>query len=295
MRVLLTGSTGQLGLALRRSVPKNIDLIYPTRQQLDLSKPESFEEFIDYCRPDWILNAGAYTSVDLAENNSDECFSINAQALQTFSKLLYGSGAKILQISTDYVFDGTKGSPYKTSDLTNPKNQYGYSKAMAEETVLSLPGSKVLRTSWVYGPEGNNFCLKMLKLHRAKFEDNSPLHVVVDQVGSPTSTNTLSNICWLMLLNECPDVLHWTDAGCASWYDFSIAIGEISLELGLLEGKASVVPVKSSDFPSIAKRPSFSSLDCFLTYKSFNLTPSHWKYELYQVLNAVKEGRLCSL
>ncbi len=175
---------------------------------------------------------------------------------------------------------------------------YGASKAEGEEAVLASPlaaagRARVLRTSWVYGPVGRNFCLTMLRLHREK----EVLGVVADQVGCPTATPTLAAACWRLIeraeaaaggaMEPLPAVLHWSDAGAASWYDFAVAISELGQELGLLPRQARVKPITTADYPTPACRPSYSLLDCTATRAALGLEASHWRAALRQVLGRV--------
>ena len=155
----------------------------------------------------------------------------------------------------------------------------------------------VLRTSWLYGPVGQNFCSTMLRLHRARAAAAEPLRVVADQVGCPTSTFGLAEACWKLLdlgfglepaeALSLPPILHWSDAGAASWYDFAVAIGELGVEAGLLEQCAPVVPITTADYPTPARRPSYSLLDCTQTHALLGLQPPHWRTALAQVLTEV--------
>jgi dTDP-4-dehydrorhamnose reductase len=170
---------------------------------------------------------------------------------------------------------------------------YGASKAAGEVAALQLSGARVLRTGWVYGPVGHNFCLTMLRLHRERAASGPPLGVVVDQVGCPTSTATLAAACWRAIgvglepaaEAALPRILHWSDAGAASWYDFAVAIGELGVAAGLLERAASVLPITTADYPTPARRPSYSLLDCAASRAALKLAPQSWRAALAQVLH----------
>jgi len=291
MKVLLTGASGQLGRALQASKPLDIDLIPITRQELDMSDYSSCLKLAKEIKPDWILNAGAYTAVDKAEIEKDLAFAVNAKAPKAFVEALDPFGGRLLQLSTDFVFNGQQDCPYKVDDPIDPLSIYGASKAAGEKEAMKLPGSRVLRTSWVYGPIGNNFCLTMLGLHRLKGKNNEPLRVVSDQIGCPTSTQTLAHACWKILLfqGKCNliDIFHWSDAGQVSWYDFAIAIGELGVQLGLLEKSALVQPITTSEFPTLAKRPRNSLLDCQSTIDLLMLDQQVWKVSLNDVLRKI--------
>ena len=199
MRVLLTGSTGQLGYEIINSKPNGIEIYHPTRIELDLSDCESCERFVLEKKPEWIINTAAYTFVDQAERERDLAKNINSFAPWAFTKALNKIDCNLLHISTDYVFDGKQNKPYQESQATCPINYYGYSKALGEELIEKEINDKsratILRTSWVISPRGRNFVLTMLKLHSEK----DTINVVSDQIGSPTSANDLAKVCWKII------------------------------------------------------------------------------------------------
>ena len=291
MKVLLTGATGQLGQALMASRPAGIELIACSRAELDLAKPEACRAAVHLHRPDWVLNAGAYTAVDKAESEPELAQAVNAGAPAAFAEALATTGGCLLQLSTDFVFNGAQGSPYRCEQPVAPLGVYGATKAAGEVAALQLPAARVLRTSWVYGPVGQNFCLTMLRLHARKAAVGEPLGVVADQVGCPTSTHTLAAACWRAIgvgaTADGPRILHWSDAGAASWYDFALAIGELGVAAGLLEQAAAVAPLITADYPTPAQRPSYSLLDCSGSRTALGLEPVHWRVALALVLDTV--------
>jgi len=304
MKVLLTGREGQLGRALVQSVPQGVELIVTGRSELDLSDRSACGGAVAELRPDWVLNAGAYTAVDRAESEPELAEAVNAGAPGAFARALAETGGRLLQVSTDFVFNGAQGSPYQPDQALDPLGVYGATKAAGEMAALALPGARVLRTSWVYGPVGKNFCLTMLRLHAAKAAAGEPLGVVADQVGCPTATHTLAAACWRAIgadsavgstntatnasaANEGPMILHWSDAGAASWYDFAVAIGELGVAAGLLDRAAVVRPLSTADYPTPAQRPSYSLLDCTASRVALGLEPLQWRAALAQVLEQV--------
>lgn len=291
MKVLLTGATGQLGQALMASRPEGIELIACSRAELDLAKPEVCRAAVHLHRPDWVLNAGAYTAVDKAESEPELAQAVNAGAPAAFAEALATTGGCLLQLSTDFVFNGAQGSPYRPEQPVAPLGVYGATKAAGEVAALQLPAARVLRTSWVYGPVGRNFCLTMLRLHARNAVAAEPLGVVADQVGCPTSTHTLAAACWRAIgvgaTADGPRILHWSDAGAASWYDFALAIGELGVAAGLLEQAAAVAPLITADYPTPAQRPSYSLLDCSGSRTALGLEPVHWRVALALVLDTV--------
>ena len=288
-KILLTGANGQLGKTISLLKPKNFDLINLTRNELDLTDSEKCKNIIKDIKPDWLINCGAYTQVDNAEKEAEKAMKINADAPRAFSEALKENGGNLLQISTDFVFNGKSNVPYKTRDIKDPINTYGYSKSVGEdfiEKILEPSGqSIILRTSWVISPFGKNFLLTMLNLHKTKKEFN----VVSDQIGCPTSTFTLAKVCWDLVLNKMssiifPNKFHYSDAGIASWYDLAFAIGEISESISLIEKKAIVNPITTLDYPTPATRPRFSLLDTKETQKTLGYHSKHWRESLKDLL-----------
>jgi dTDP-4-dehydrorhamnose reductase len=294
MKVLLTGATGQLGQALIASRPEGVELVSLGRSDLDLANAAACQQLVRQHQPDWLLNAGAYTAVDRAEGDPDLAMAVNAGAPQAFAEALAHTGGRLLQVSTDFVFNGQQGSPYRPDQTPEPLGVYGASKAAGERAVLAALGpgrARILRTSWVYGPVGANFCLTMLRLHALKAAAGEPLAVVADQVGCPTASSGLAAACWRAIgIGADPGaaaVLHWSDAGAASWYDFAVAIGELGVAAGLLERAAVVRPLTTADYPTPAQRPSYSLLDCTASRVALGIEPQHWRAALAQVLDRV--------
>ena len=291
MKVLLTGAAGQLGQALITSRPPGMELIACSRAELDLADAEACRAAVQQHRPDWVLNAGAYTAVDKAESEPELAQAVNAAAPGAFAEALAETGGRLLQVSTDFVFNGEQGRPYGPDHELDPLGVYGATKAAGEAAALALPGARVLRSSWVYGPVGKNFCLTMLRLHARQAAAGQPLRVVADQLGCPTSTHTLAAACWRAIgvgaAADGPRILHCSDAGAASWYDFALAIGELGVAAGLLGQAAAVGPITTADYPTPAQRPSYSLLDCCGSRIALGLEPVHWRVALALVLDAV--------
>ena len=291
MRVLLTGAGGQLGTALQKSCPGAVELIATNQAELDLSDARACTAMVAALKPDWVLNGGAYTAVDRAEEQPQLAEAVNAAAPRAFAEALaeLGSG-RLLQISTDFVFSGQQGHPYGAEDQAAPLGVYGASKARGEAAVLEVLGPKracVLRTSWLYGPVGKNFCLTMLRLHEIKAAAGEALNVVADQVGCPTHTAGLAAACWQVLARDIGGMQQWSDAGVASWYDFAVAIGEEAVALGILATAAKVNPISTAEYPTPAQRPSYSLMDCSASRKALGLEPLHWRQGLRQVLASI--------
>ena len=254
-------------------------------EALDLADAAACRAAIALHQPDWVINAGAYTAVDKAESEPELAHAVNAGAPAAFAEALRQQGGRMLQLSTDFVFSGSQGSPYRVEQPRDPLGVYGSSKAKGEEAVEAVfegtDQATILRTSWVIGPVGRNFALTMLRLHRDKDE----LGVVADQLGCPSSTLNLATACW-STLDQGPTspVIHWCDAGAASWYDVAVAVGELGIELGLLQQAAKVKPIATSDYPTPAQRPSYSLLDCQGSRANLGLQGQHWRSALRDVL-----------
>ena len=298
MKVLLTGAAGQLGQALIASKPSGVQLISTSRrggeglEALDLSDAGACWSAVDAYRPDWVLNAGAYTAVDQAESEPNLALAVNAGAPRAFAQALLSCcpGSRLLQLSTDFVFDGDQGHPYQPDQRPDPLGVYGATKASGEKAVSEVLGTgadgqaMILRTSWVYGPVGRNFLLTMLRLHRLKAEAHEPLRVVADQVGCPTATSGLAKTCWAAVTRQASGVLHWSDAGAATWFDFAVAIGAQAAARGLISAAAEVQPIRTVDYPTPATRPAYSLLDSSATRERLQLASRHWQSMLDEVL-----------
>ena len=290
MKILLTGSSGQLGKAIVYKKPNNYKLLTPKRAELDLSNKKNCQEYVQFHKPDLIINAGAFTNVDLAETQADLCSLINTEAPLVFATELSKYGGNLLQISTDYVFDGVQNIPYKVNDIRNPISKYGISKASSEKLLEEIlnPTQQlvILRTSWLMGPVGGNFLLKMIDLHKSKKE----FSIVSDQIGSMSSTYDVARICWEIISNwelfsqRGNFINHWTCQGVASWYDIAIEIGDIATKYGILSQPGEIIPIKTVDYPSLARRPIYSVLDCSTTKSLIGVEGKYWRHELEEIV-----------
>lgn len=303
MKVLLTGALGQLGWCLRQQIPPGLELIPSCRSggqgllALDLSDPQACRQAVLKHQPDWVVNCGAYTAVDKAETEPDLVHAVNVGAPHAFAEALAQTGGQLLQLSTDYVFNGDQAHPYQPDDARHPLGVYGVSKAAAEDAVVAVLGTSgrglVLRTSWLMSPVGHNFALTMLRLHRDRARTGQVLSVVDDQVSSPTSGYSLAAVCWRLVLrsetsrDSLGAFVHWSDAGVASWYDVAVAIGALGVELGLLDTMATVEPIPSAAFPTLARRPHYSVLDCTQTRAALQVKPVHWQRSLRCLIKAM--------
>ena len=291
MRILITGINGQLGKTLTITKPKDIDLIPITRNELNLEDSKECFSVIKHYKPDWVLNSAAYTSVDLAESQVEIAYKVNYEAPKQFSRALSKYGGKLLHISTDFVFNGQKNSPYCPNDKIDGINIYGKSKAAGEEIILETLANRnqstIIRTSWLMSPFGNNFVLKMLDL----MKKNKIISVVNDQYGSPTSCESLAKTCWQLILksqnqiNSLPEIIHWSNIGKASWYDVAKFILNTSLELKYPLITSEINKLSSEQYQHKAIRPRYTVLDSSYTSELLNIKNIMWKDAMRDILN----------
>ncbi|MFP5492695.1 MAG: dTDP-4-dehydrorhamnose reductase [Bacteriovoracia bacterium] len=243
--ILVTGSTGQLGTELKKILGDKA--IYLDRTKADFSKPEILRNQIRQYKFDYLINAAAYTQVDKAESEREIAMTVNATSVGVLAEVCREKKAKLAHVSTDYVFSGDSSRPYEVNDPTNPVNYYGETKLRGEQLVQSiLPESLVVRTSWVWAQEGKNFVNTILKLG----SELSEIRVVDDQLGSPTHAADIAKL--LSLGRHLCGTFHFSNKGVTSWYEFAQEIKKI------MNFKASIVPIHTSEYPTAAKRPKFS-------------------------------------
>ena len=282
MKVLIAGAAGQVGRALVDSAPAPIEVVKCSHQNLDVADERAVLSCIRSHAPDVIVNAAAYTAVDRAESEPELARRVNSDGPRYLALAAREVGARLVQVSTDFVFDGVSSIPYPPEAPTNPLNVYGVTKRAGEQAVLEvLPGrSVVLRTSWLYAAQGSNFVRTMLRLMGA----NGAVRVVADQVGTPTAARSLAQAIWK--ITERPSVTgihHWSDAGVASWYDFAVAIADIAELRGLLAAAITVTPISTEEYPTAARRPRYSVLDT-RSLAVLGIAPVHWRRQLQSVL-----------
>lgn len=284
MKVLITGKNGQLGWELCNRVPESaIEVFAFDSAELDITDAKKVAEIFASIQPDVVINCAAYTAVDKAESDKAAAFLVNEDGAKNMANACKKFGARLLHISTDFVFDGTKCSPYIATDKPNPLGVYGASKLAGELAVQSLlPEAIIVRTAWVYSSHGNNFVKTMLRL----MQEKPQLGIVSDQIGTPTYAAGLAD--WLWAVVNKPDIkgiYHWTDAGVASWYDFAIAIQALALEKGLLHKEIPVLPIYAAQYPTPAKRPAFSVIDKTAAEQDSGVQTVHWRKQLSKMLD----------
>ena len=284
MRVLVLGG-GQIAKAVGAAAPAEHKVAIRTHADLDIVDRSALARALAEVRADWIVNAAAYTAVDLAEDEAARAMAVNDTAVASIASAAAREGSRLLHLSTDFVFDGESRRAYLPDDQTNPLSVYGSSKLGGERHVVAGGAGIVLRTSWVYAASGKNFVLTMLRLMREKDQ----ISVVSDQIGAPTWAASAAAAIWgLIDAAAAPGIYHWTDLGVASWYDFAVAIQEEALERGLLRRAAGVLPIPSAAYAARARRPGFSALDTTQTRTMLKTPAQHWRHNLRKMLDELR-------
>lgn len=252
MKYLITGGTGQLGHDIVKELISRGELNYlaPTTKEMNITNKDEVEKVILGYKPDIIFHCAAYTAVDKAEEDRENCYNVNVNGTKNIVEVAKRINAKVVYISTDYVFDGTKKTEYETEDITNPINYYGYTKLLGEKEVQQLNDYLIVRISWVFGENGKNFVKTMLNLAETKTE----LSIVSDQIGSPTYTKDLSKLLLNMIENNKKGLFFATNEDFCSWYEFAeyiFKINNINIKLN---------KVLTKDYKTLAKRPLNSKL-----------------------------------
>ena len=282
MKVLIVGANGQLGWELERTLPKGMETVGLDFPEIDITRPELVEAVVDRHQPDWIVNAAAYTDVDGAQSHETQAQAVNCDGARNVARAAKDAGVGLVHVSTDFIFNGEKGSPYKWDDTPDPKSVYGKTKLAGERAVQEVFGANtlIIRTAWLYSSHGNNFVHTMIKLMKQR----SALSIIEDQIGTPCWANGLALAVWACIQKQLSGIYHWTDAGAASWYDFSVAIQEEALALGILENPISIWPIPTTDYPTPAQRPAYSVLDKTGLRRAAGLEPVHWRTQLRKMM-----------
>jgi dTDP-4-dehydrorhamnose reductase len=281
-KVLIVGGKGQLGRGLAALAPADIECVSHDIDTLDITDKAAVDAVVTAIRPDVLFNAAAYTAVDKAEDDEDAAYAVNATAVGLLADAARAVGAKFVHVSTDFVFDGISGIPYRPDAPTNPIGAYGRTKLAGE--LAAGDDALIVRTAWVYAPTGGNFVRTMLRLMAA----HPQVRVVADQIGTPTWAPGLAEALWTMAAKGATGLHHYTDAGAASWYDFAVAIQEEALAAGLLDKAVPVIPITTADFPTPARRPHYSVLDKSSTFAILGEATPHWRTNLRKMIAMVR-------
>ncbi len=282
MKILVTGSKGQLGNELREVLESTHEgiTVYVDRDELDITDSAATEDFLRRGDFTHIVNCAAYTAVDRAEDEKLECAAINIDGISNIARCAEDLGIKIIHISTDYVFDGMSCRPYTESDKVNPTSQYGTTKRKGETSLLALaPESIIIRTSWLYSSYGRNFVKTIL----AKAQTEKSLRVVCDQIGTPTYAADLAQaIATILFANQwVPGIVNFSNEGVCSWYDFAVAIVQAA------GYDCSIMPISTKEYPTPATRPPFSVLDKSRFKATYGVTIPHWHDSLLKCLRRI--------
>jgi dTDP-4-dehydrorhamnose reductase len=290
MKILVTGKNGQLGKSINKMIVNNKqdnEFVFVGREELDQSKKNSITSYFENNNFDIIVNCAAYTAVDKAEEEKELADQVNHLAVAQLAEIANKQQAKLIHISTDYVFDGESIEPYLESDPTRPINTYGKTKLAGEKAVLNLMSRNavIIRTSWVYSEYGNNFVHTILKLGK----DRDKLSIVDDQVGSPTYAGDLAKVIINILQNEkfintelMTQVYHYSNLGECSWYKFTKEIFELS------DTKCTIYPITTKQYPTPAKRPMFTVLNKNKIIKKFDINIPKWEDSLGRYIKTLR-------
>lgn len=288
MKILVTGCNGQLGTEMHNVLETKRPgiTLYTDITELDLTDAKAVLMYLEKNEITHVINCAAYTAVDKAEEEKAECSAINIDAVKNLATAADIVGAKIIHISTDYVFDGTAHRPYKESDKVNPISQYGTTKRKGETSLIAIaPNSIIIRTSWLFSPYGKNFVKTMMKLGNEK----EFLNVVSDQIGSPTYALDLANAIYSILTSPqwVEGIFHFSNEGVCSWYDFTKAIHRIC---GIKN--CNVSPIPTEDYPTPARRPFYSVLDKNRIKMTYNIEIPYWEDSLADCIKRIKNENI---
>ncbi len=287
MKILVTGAKGQLGREMRNVLEAEMpgNTLYTDIDELDLTDANAVNDYFNKNEISHVVNCAAYTAVDKAEEEKLECAAININAVKNLANAADSASAKVIHISTDYVFDGTAHRPYKESDKVNPISQYGTTKRKGETALLALaPHSIIIRTSWLYSPYGNNFVKTMLRLGN----EQQKIKVVYDQIGTPTYALDLAHAIYKVLMSHqwVEGIFHYSNEGVCSWYDFAKAIHR---NAGIKD--CEIKPIPTEEYPTAASRPFYSLFDKTRIKATYGVEVPYWEDSLIDCLTRINNEK----
>ena len=288
MKVFVVGSLGQLGLSLAETAPATVDFAGADLPELDILDAAALQARLAAERPGFVVNAAAYTAVDKAEDEPEIARRVNVDGARNVALAARNAGARVIYISSDFVFDGDKGTPYRPDDAPAALSVYGATKLDGEAAVRDATDGDaiVIRTAWLYSRFGHNFVKTMLRLMAERDE----LSVVADQHGTPTWAQSLAEVIWAAIGRDLPGgVYHWTDLGEASWYEFAAAIYQEARSSGLLDRDLEIRAIPTEEYPTPARRPPYSVLDCSATVAALGVEQHPWSERLQQMLAEMRD------
>ena len=290
MRILLTGATGQVGRTLLPILTKDHDVIAPGRDVLDLGKSGAVRNVMRDVKPEVVINSGAWTAVDLAESRETEATAVNAGAVAILGEEAKNTGARIIHFSTDYVFDGEKQGPYAETDTPNPMSAYGRGKLAGEQALVASGANYViLRLSWVYATEGQNFAKTILRLA----QERDTLSIVADQIGAPTPASLAAEVtCLLLTRKDVSGIFHLSPAGATSWHGYAQFLLTEAQKRGMAfkTGPEALVAIPSADYKQAARRPKNSILDTALLRQALGIKLPDWRQGVVSLLDLIAAG-----
>jgi dTDP-4-dehydrorhamnose reductase len=275
MKVFVVGSQGQLGQTLAETVPAAVDFAGADLPELDIVDRGALEARFAAEQPGFVVNAAAYTAVDKAESEPDVARRINVDGARNVAQAAREAGARVIHISTDFVFDGSKTEPYTPADTPAPLGVYGQTKLDGDIAACDITDGDaiVIRTAWLYSRFGHNFVKTMLRL----MKERDALSIVADQRGTPTWAGSLAEVIWAAIDQDLPGgIYHWTDGGEASWYEFAEEIYREARALGILDRDVTIRPIATAEYPTPARRPAYSVLDCSATVTALGVRQRPW-------------------
>jgi dTDP-4-dehydrorhamnose reductase len=288
MRVFVVGSRGQLGQSLAETAPDSVDFAGADLPELDILDAPALKARLAGERPGFVVNAAAYTAVDKAEAEPEIARRVNVDGSRNVAEAARNAGARVIYISTDFVFDGDRGTPYRPDDVPAPLSVYGRTKLDGEAAVRDATDGDaiVIRTAWLYSRFGHNFVKTMLRLMGERDE----LSVVADQRGTPTWARSLAEVIWTAIDRDLPGgIYHWTDGGEASWCDFAAAIYQEARGSGLLGRDVAIRAIPTEEYPTPARRPAYSVLDCSATVAATGIEQRLWAERLQLMLQELRD------